>query len=58
MISDVLKRANNQSICKVNDLKVDTGLKSGIYCKASLITADATQNGRIIKNLQPISMGV
>ena len=44
--------------CEIDDLKVDTGLKSGIYCKAPLITADAAQNGRIIKNLQPISMGV
>ena len=40
------------------DLQVDTELSFGINCKALLITATAPQNGRIIKNLQPISMGV
>ena len=43
---------------EANSPKVDTGFKSGIYCKASLITAIVAQNGRILKNLQPISMGV
>ena len=52
------ERQNIQKRREANGPEVDTGLKSGIYCKASLITADAAQNGRIIKNLQPISMGV
>ena len=43
---------------EANSPKVDTGLKSGIYYEASLITAVTGRTGRIIKNLQPISMGV
>ena len=40
------------------DLKVDTESSFDVNCKTSLITATVAPSGRIIKNLQPISMGV
>ena len=50
--------ANNDEKLERFDPLVDTRFIFGINYKASLITAITGKYGRIIKNLQPISMGV
>ena len=50
--------ANNDEKLERFDLLVDTRFIFGINYEAWLITAITGKYGRIIKNLQPISMGV